>query len=238
MSDDPPKTTGQDALATRWSRIERLHGSDADDVWRWFIDRYYPEIRAMLRRRLPTRFAPQAEADFWGYLYASGALQRADRGRRFRPYLAGVVGNFAKSWLRKHDQGTANNGQLGQIEASANLANEQVELRAWARHTVQLALNAMAEHYPIHADVIRWFYGLGDAEHPEQAPASVLEISARIGKKVAAVHQDLTRGRMRLRSFLEQELRDQSGTEADWRAELQLILAAVDEDRPGLIPPR
>lgn len=226
----PPRGT----FTTRWSRIERLHDPAADEAWRWFIDRYSPEIRAMLRRRLPAALAPHAEAEFWGYLYVSRAVANADRDRRFRPYLAGVVRNFARAWQRRHaDSGVASESMP--TAASVGAEFEQVEIRAWAQHTLRLALDAMSKEFPMQVAVLRSFYGLPD-ENGEQRPMPVADIAARFDKSIAAIHQDLTRGRLRLRACLEAELREQSGSVADWRAEIDLIVGSLAHDRPGLIP--
>jgi RNA polymerase sigma factor (sigma-70 family) len=235
MTSLPPSNSTEDAFATRWSRIQRLHDEGAEDAWRWFIERYYPEIRTMLGRRVPSQLAAQAEAEFWGYLFVSRAVTRAERERRFRPYLAGVVRNFARSWLRRHVGSATSDGQLEQIAASASHEFEQEELRAWARRTVTLALDSMAKKYPTQTAVLRLFYGLSDGEG-QQVPVAVAEIAARLDKSIAAIHQDLTRGRLRLRECIEGDLRDQSGSAEDWRAEMQLIFGALDTDRPGLIP--
>lgn len=235
MTETPRTLPHDDAFATRWSRIHRLHDDGAEEAWRWFIDRYDPEIRAMLRRRVPMRLVAHAESEFWGYLYVSRAVTRAESDRRFRPYLAGVVRNFARSWLRRHDEPSMPEDVLELIPASGNRDLEQEELRAWARHTVMLGLDSMTATYPTQANVLRWFYGLPDASGP-QTPVPVTEIAARIGKNIAAVHQDLTRGRLRLRNCIEQELRDQSGSAAEWQAEMQLIFGALAAERPGLIP--
>ncbi|MBL8734027.1 MAG: sigma-70 family RNA polymerase sigma factor [Planctomycetes bacterium] len=234
MTDPKPSPPPPGTFTTRWSRIERLHDASADEAWRWFIDRYSPAIRAMLRRRLPAAAAAHAESEFWGYLYVSRAVANADRERRFRPYLAGVVRNFARAWWRRH----AAAGQAAEsapVLASAGIDWEQEELRAWARHTLMLALEAMATDFPTQATVLRWFYGLPDQDGAGSA-LPVGEIAARLGKSIAAIHQDLTRGRLRLRSCLEAELREQSGTVADWRAEILLIVQSLASDRPGLIP--
>lgn len=235
MTSLPPSHSTEDEFATRWSRIQRLHGDGADEAWRWFIERYYPEIRSMLGRRVPSRMAAQAEAEFWGYLFVSRAVTRAERARRFRPYLAGGVRNFARSWLRRHAGAATADGQIDQIAASASHEFEQDELRAWARRTVTLALDSMTKKYPTQATVLRLFYGLADGD-PPQGPVAVAEIAAQLDKSIAAIHQDLTRGRLRLRECIQADLRDQSGSAEEWRAEMQVIFGVLDTERPGLIP--
>jgi hypothetical protein len=98
-----------------------------------------------------------------------------------------------------------------------------------------LALESMAAEFPTQASVLRWFYGLPDGEG-DRPTMPVTEIAARVGKSIASVHQDLTRGRVRLRACLEAELREQSGSVADWRQEIALVVGSLSDERPGLIP--
>lgn len=225
----------QDTGETRWSMILRMQGEGADEGWRWFLTRYEPVIRAMLQRRLPRALANDAEAEFWGYLFASRALGRADRTRRFRAYLAGIVTNFARAFQRRQRPGGQHEGGIEQLAASADHDFEQVELRAWARHTLMLALATMEAEFPAQVATLRWFYGLPDAGGAG-APITVTEIAARTGKKIATVHQDLTRGRQRLRHCIERDLRETVGNADEWRDELRLVCGAIESERPGLLP--
>jgi RNA polymerase sigma factor (sigma-70 family) len=235
MTATPDGAVPEDAFATQWSRIERLHDGDAQDVWRWFVERYRPEILAMLRRRLPPGLAAEAEPEFWGYLFVSRAIARAERHRRFRPYLGGVVRNFSLAWRRQHERVQGWDARIDEVESSGERSLEQEELRAWARHTLRLALDAMAHSNPEQGKVLQWFYGLPAAEG-DTAAIAVHEIAQRLGKSPAAIHQHLTRGRHRLRQCVENELREQVGSEADWRAEMALVFGSLATERPGLIP--
>lgn len=94
-------------ITTRWTQIDALRGDNAESAWNWFVDRYRPFVRGVLRATLQTPAdAAPAEDEFWGYVYLSGAIHRADRERRFRAFLSGTVRNFARAWLRKR-QGDA-----------------------------------------------------------------------------------------------------------------------------------
>ncbi|MFY9343299.1 MAG: sigma-70 family RNA polymerase sigma factor [Planctomycetota bacterium] len=191
----------------------------------------------MLRRQLPGELAVDAEAEFWGYLFQSGALARANRSLRFRAYLAGIVLNYARSWLRSRRRGQASPELFEQVCASAATDPPQEDIWLWARQTVVLALDAMTTKFPIQVDVLRWFYGLptGDREEPA---LPVPEIASKLGKSHAAIQQDLSRGRVRLRQHIEDELREQVGSAADWQDELRVVLGVIDQKQPGLLPPR
>ncbi|MBL8752954.1 MAG: sigma-70 family RNA polymerase sigma factor [Planctomycetes bacterium] len=232
------QTPGGDALQTRWSRIHTLHDQDAGDSWKWFIDRYSEAIRGMLRRHLPARFADEAEKEFWGYLFQSRALVRANPGLRFRAFLAGIVLNYARAWLRSQRRGVEFE-RLSDLPQSAVVVPAQApdELWLWSRQTLVLALETMTAKFATQAVVLQWFYGLPTRDGDSSA-LSVAEIARRLGKSHAAIQQDLSRGRVRLRQCIEAELREQVGSEVDLQDEMRVVFGVIDRQQPGLLPDR
>lgn len=230
--------TGPDpTLNTRWSMLEGLGEPRAEDSWRWFIDRYRTYIRTGLGRLIqPEERARQATEEIWSYLFTSSIFANADRGRRFRTYLAGTIRNFALDWLRR-------NPLAGDPTAAVEVADfadpstqfEEQDMRLWKQQVVQLALTALAHRHPEQVDVLRWFYGLPasiDAEPGAPRPASW--IAARLGIQANAVHQIVFRGRKRLRSCIENELRETVRDQADLDDEMRLIYAVIEAENPGL----
>ncbi len=219
--------------------LDGLGGTDAEESWRWFIDRYRAYVRTCLGRLIrPAARADRAVEEIWSYLFTSSMIQNADRDRRFRTYLAGTVRNFAFDWLRAHRVG---DGDLAAEPVAPDdepvRVHEEQELRLWTRQLVQLALTDLARSSPDQARALRWFYGLPDGldtASGETRPASW--IAARLGMKANAVHQLIFRARNRLRVCLEAELRDTVRDEGDLADERRLIYGVLGEESPGLGP--
>ncbi len=223
--------------STRWSAIGQLHGGEVNDAWDWFIPRYRGYVAAVLRH-LGFR-ADDAEAAtevFWSYLYRSRAVERADRNGRFRSFLSGVVRNYAKSWRREQsiDMVPATDSTL---DAFADL-HVDIELDLWAAQILHLGLARLGREHPDDERALRWFYGLPDEVGGDNPPrVRATEIARRLGCSGNAMHQALFRARNRLRSCIEKEIATTVGSSPDLRAEVMLLLGAVDRARPGLVDP-
>lgn len=217
-------------------RLRDGGGSELAEAWAWFIDRYKPAIRNLLRRRLGRQRADEAEAQFWGYLYDSRVFQRLDQGRQFRRYLFGVVVNFAHSFVRGDGRRLPANCEL-EVDPTVQMepAVEQQELHAWASHLLQLALDDLAREFPEQVQTLRWYYGLQAADGSRQPPLSVAAIVQRLGSNQALVHQHLSRGRVRLRQRLEADIRETVADRDGLAEELQTVLGALSTQAPGLL---
>lgn len=230
MSDAPRPT-----LSTRWTLLDRLHGTASEEAWRWFIERYRPFVRSCLRRmvREPGR-AAAAEEDIWSYLFTSEVFEKADRGRRFRSYLAGTVRHFVQSWLRGDRTPHAEQDDVPEPEAAVALP-EDVEARLWARHVLHLALAALADRHPDDARVLRLFYGLDDSEDGIEfgEPQAASAVARELGIKPNGVHQILHRGRKRLRALIEAEVTETVRDTGQLAEEIELMVQAMSEV-PGL----
>lgn len=225
------------SLRTRWSMLDGLRGESAEESWRWFVDRYRPYILSCLRRLIrPGHRAEQAADEIWSYLFTSAVLDNADRERRFRSYLAGTVRNFALTWLRQNLTPTdATAAEPVADGADPAVTSEQQDMQQWTRQVVQLALAELARRHAEQVQVLRWFYGLPEAAAAESSePRSVSWIAEQLGLKANAVHQIVFRGRKRLRTCIENELRETVRDEADLGDELRLIYAVIAQESPGL----
>ena len=227
-SRDPDEPFG--TISTQWTLLDALAGPEADAAWRTFVGRYRPFVRNVLQRVLSrSDEIAAAETEFWGYVYLSDALRRADRGRRFRPYLSGIVQNFARAWLRRHE--TKHQDMAGSLAAAPTAGAAEAELAAWARNVLDLALAALADEAPSAAAALRGFYGL-DAGDGACADASAL--AQQLGLSTANVYQLLSRGRRHLRALVEAELRVGCQDAADLVEEIAVFLRSMASAHPGL----
>ena len=217
---------------TQWAMIDGLAGGEAESAWRAFVDRYRPFVRALLLRSVRrSDWLKAAEDEFWGYVYLSDAIRRADRGRRFRPYLTGIVHNFALAWLRRQpdtDPPTASG-----LEAPPVPGAPSQELGLWARNVLELALATLARESPAMAAALRGFYGLGEGDGVS-APRSVTELATALSASVANVYQLLSRGRRRLRTLVEEELLAGCADATELADERKLLIENLRAQAPGL----
>lgn len=222
--------------ATQWSQLEKLHSDDAADSWRWFIRRYQAYVAAVLRRLI---WRPEdveaATTEFWGYLFSSRALERADRSGRFRSFLSGVLRNYAGAWLR----GNAPRPTLGEQDAKvalpAGLA-ESEELSLWAQQILHLGLERLGREYPAEEKALRLFYGLSESPGGEsRVPMRATAIAVELGCQANAMYQTLFRARSRLRDCIAVEVAATIGAPSDLQHELSLLTAAVGRAAPGIV---
>lgn len=216
-------------LATRWTRIHALAGNDADQAWRWFIGRYHPFVRGVLSGVLDRSAVDRAEQEFWGYVFLSGAIRRADTDRRFRPFLAGIVRNFARSHAR--DRGLPLAPESA-IDALPSPKLDAPDLLAWTQNVIANGLRALIEEHETAGIALARFYGLGiDGQRTEPLPVS--QVAEQLAVSRQAVYMLLHRGRRRLRALVENELRDGCADEEAFRDELQQLLQVAASALPG-----
>ena len=218
-------------LATYWTQIDQLERSQAEDAWHWFIGRYRGFVRSVLARFVRERNAEAATDDFWAYLFTSDVLQKADRDRRLRGFLVGVLRNFARDWLRRH-RSPGQDIELPPERATFDLHEDEV-ISLWAASVLHNALDQMHQRWPNSAEVLRMFYGLGDNESSPREALTVSQTADALNCTTNAVHQALHRGRKRLRACLEVELERLVGPE-ETQDEIRLILGAIGQRSPGL----
>ena len=214
-----------------WSLIEGLSGKDQEAAWREFVSRYRPFVNGLLARRLRrTDWIAAGEQDFWGYLFLSNAVRRADRGRRFRPFLAGIVHHFTQSWLRKLPREHA----VEELDATAPALPDagDAEMAAWSHNVIALALAALTAESPAMAKAVQGFYALGTAAGAAEQNAS--QLAQALGCTTTNVYQLLSRGRRRLRELIELEVLAGCADASDLKEELAVFLASACTLHPGL----
>ncbi len=226
MSENAPST-----LATYWTQVAKLDQSHAESAWSWFVTRYRGFVEEVLARLVGRAQAAAATDEFWTYLFLGGALQRADRSRRLRAFLVGVLRNFARQWLQQKQAAEAKR-ELVEEPAVEDLREDE-EVAIWAAHVLRNALAEMERRWPNSALVLRCFYGLRNGEGEAQAPLSVTATAKLLQCNVNAVHQALHRGRQRLRHCLELELVNLVGR-AEMAEEIPRVLDAIGKVNPGL----
>ena len=232
MQDQP----GSDS--TRWSVIAHLHDGQPAAQWDWFIRRYRGYVAAVLRHLgLRADAAAAATEEFWGYLYRTRAVERADRTGRFRSFLSGVLRNYAKSWQREQATRGGRATVSDPLEALPDLRAE-LDVELWAAQILHLGLARLGRDHADDERVLRWFYGLPTEVGGEATPrVGATEIAHRLGGSANAMHQTLFRARKRLRECIEREVGTTVGSSPDLREEVLLLLGAVDRTRPGLVDP-
>ncbi|MCU0867079.1 MAG: sigma-70 family RNA polymerase sigma factor [Planctomycetes bacterium] len=217
------------SLTTQWSRIHALSGLEADQAWRWFVGRYRPFVRGVLMTVLDRHSVELAEQDFWGYAFLSGAIPRANVERRFRPFLAGIVRNFARSQARDRGLQLAPGGA---IEGLPGRTEQEADLLAWTQNVIANGLRALFAEHEAEGLAMSRFYGLG-LDGQTASPLPVSQVAEDLGVSRQAVYMLLHRGRKRLRSLVEQELRDGCTDDEAFRDELQQLLQVAASALPG-----
>ncbi len=222
-------------LDTRWSRLDALEGSrtGAEDAWQWFVQRYRGFVRDVLASVLRRQdLVDHAEQEFWGYLFLSRTIERADRQRRFRALLFGTVRNFARAWSRKQGLPQLDEATLQSL-AAADSGQGEAMIR-WVESVIRNALQTLdAEHQQM-ARCMRLFYGLA-TDPQESRPLAASEAARELATTTQAVYMMLFRGRQRLRALVEEELRECCVDEESYREELQLLLRLTASRLPGLV---
>lgn len=228
MTESSPERRHDSLLATRWTQIGALHGPAGEHAWQWFVERYRPFVRGILGGVLGAK-ATAAEAEFWGYVWMSGALQRAERGRRFRAFLSGIVRNFARTFARQRRLPIADEAMVAALPAAA----QHDELLLWVENVVANALAALTQESPATGRAMALFYGLG-ADAAGQGK-SAGEVAALLGNTAQGVYMLLFRGRKRMRELIESELREGCGDDEAFRDEVQALLGVAATRLPGLL---
>jgi hypothetical protein len=219
--------------------LDSLQGGEQESAWKWFVERYRPYVHGVLVATLQsTKHAVAAEGEFWGYLYLSDAVQRADRGRRFRTYLTGIVRNFARQWRRSHAEPDGSPLPPQTVEMPDTLV--EAEIRGWTQNVLSLCLRTLRDEMPKAAHAVCGFYGVSSssadtagAEAPALRTAS--ELMAELQCSQPAFYNLLSRGRHRLGELIRQELLEGCADSAEVEHELSEVLRRLGQMHPGII---
>jgi len=229
-------TPNMDPLSTRWSMIDSLYGDDPEVAWQWFVERYRPFARNVLSAVLPDGSdVAAAESEFWGYLFLSRVVDRADRARRFRGLLFGTLRNFARRWRDSRGLAPLPNDALDALADDESAAASATRL--WAHNVMRNGLAKLRSESPTSADALERFYGIGPQDWPggQNAPVSAGEVADQLNLPRQGIYMQLHRGRARLRSILETELREGCADDESFRDELRLLLRIAATKVPGLM---
>ena len=238
-----------DTLPTRWSRIEQMQGREADAAWRWFLDRYRSFVVALLTRMTRSRaLGERAADDFWGYFFQHRIHERADRGRRFRAFLAGVVRRFGLDWSARN-RGNHNGSTSPTEQVIVESVAEDEELRLYAQALVHRALRRLETGEGIDGSrervpqpdagrTLRLFYGIADGPDDAAAvPMKASEVAKALGVELNpnAMHKRLYDARRRLREILVEEVGETVPTRSDLDQELAIVFASIHRVALGLV---
>lgn len=208
--------------------------SQSDAAWAWFVERYKPLIAGLLRRKVDAGRAEEAVSEFWGYLFSSRALERADRTRRFRSYLFGIVDRFARKWQRGGRPVPGSLEDETPDREARGVGTEEMSM--WTAHLLALGLRELREAHPDQARALCWFYGIDEGNGSNTGTKlGATAIATQLGKSVANVHQMLTRGRKHLRDSIEREVRESVMDPQAFEEELRLLASGVESMSPGLM---
>jgi hypothetical protein len=229
---DPVEDNSARRIHKRWVDSAPLGAADSDQTWQSFVERYRPFVRGILGGVLGNGAkATAAEEEFWGYLWLSGALQHADRGRGFRASLSGIVRNFARSFARSRGMTIADELALDSIPAGDEAVNE---MKLWADNVIENSLAQLRAESAVTAMAIASFYGLAGGLRPGK-PMSAGEVAAASGKTTQGIYMLLFRGRKRLRGLIEDELREGCQDQSAYTEELQALLGTAASRLSGLL---
>ncbi|MEZ6037050.1 MAG: hypothetical protein R3F29_06190 [Planctomycetota bacterium] len=221
-------------MTTRWTRLGALHGHDAEQAWHWFVDRYRPFVRGILGGMLGNGAkTAAAEEEFWGYVWLSGALRRADRERRFRAFLSGIVRHFARGFSRQNGLSLHDDWALETAPARDAAA---AELRFWVDNVIANAMDTLRAESPTTAMAMTAFYGLdGGTGSGNGRAMSAIEVAAAVDNTPQGIYMLLFRGRKRLRTLIAEELREGCRDDEAFAEELQALLGLAASRLPGLL---
>jgi len=218
-------------LVTSWTRIGALNGQDAEQAWQWFVERYRPFVRGILSGMLGRATRDTAEEEFWGYVWLSGALNRADRDRRFRAFLSGIVRNFARTFARKRGLQLADEAGVEDVRATGS---DHTELQLWVDNVIANALATLRSESVTTTNAVASFYGLEGGLAPGE-PMAAGDIASAMGNTAQGIYMLLFRGRKRVRQLIEDELREGCRDDDAWREEVQALLGIAASRLPGLL---
>lgn len=230
-------SSNSDPLRTRHSMLARVRAGESQ-AWEWFAARYQGfVVEALARSMWPRARAEEAAAQFWGYLFESRVIDRVDPAQRFRGFLVGTLRNYARSWCRQE-----RDRHLVQAEDEAppdqptyDDLPEDAEASLWTKHVLTLCFADLLRENARQALALRWFYGIPDTGEAGVMPLGGPEIASKLGLDVNAVHQLLFRARKRLRSLVEEELRQHVTRDEDFDDELRTLVESAGRAMPGLL---
>lgn len=231
-----------DSHSTDWSQsqpslVQRAANARDPEAARAALGELYRRYSAPIRRAVERRVPPGAPVDelaaeVWHELLANGALAGYESARgRFRAWIQGVVANVVRAHVRSRARTRREIDEVDRLADALELDPSFVaeEERSWALQIVANALARLAESHPDDVLVLCAPTGaFGCAREELDALASRLRMTR------GALHTAATRARGRLRTLLDDELRETvsdpaafDGEERELRARLVEALKAL-----------
>lgn len=221
---------------TRWSLVVRASAgspsNESDHAWRELVRRYRePVLRAMSHRLGNRSEGELATDDFFTYLYEKNILPRADRSQgRFRCYLQGVIGNYARHWKRSQSPGASEIETVDVPGAEQAHEFELEEELAWAEAVLRNSIERLRRTSPRDAEIFFRLHSIAP-----YLPASREDLCSEKGLNANALSQAVFRARRDLREMVLAEIREMCATQADFEEEQGFLLERLLVAHPGLI---
>jgi len=203
--------------------------------WQRLIERYHEPIQQSIRRH--TRGAEDAESlaeEFFSYLFEQGLLGRVSPQRgRFRAFVQAVLRRFLLRRRRHASRAIA----VGDLDPPAPVDQDLAgdDERAWAAHTLRLAMERLFVRAPRDARILAMYYGIAWPNVGSGVPRERKAIAADLGVQVEAVDHANHRGRKLLRAAIEAELRATVVAAEDVEGEMRILVQRLLESYPGLV---
>ena len=202
---------------TRWPVIDAARGGD-EQAYQTLIERYQqPVVRYLAQRGLVADAEDLAQEVFMT-LFKDGVIEGADPGKgRFRNLVLAVARNVANMHLRKQHTLKRGAGQQPLALDGLEVASAPVDAvfdREWLANLLDLSLRRLSEEHPS-------YYGALSRLHLEQQDYAAIAASLGIAK--GDVKNLVHRGKLKLASFMRQEIRAYTSARGDYDTELELL---------------
>lgn len=222
---------------TRWSLVCRASAPEPDgtreDAWRDLIERYRAPVRSSVRRRAYGHAdADEIADDFFAYLFERDVLPRVDADAgKFRCFMQGVIRNYVRSALRmRRPQGVADLDDLDLGAPEETPALEAQEERDWAMGVLSQVTGGLLVASPRDGELLLRSYGV-----PPYPLTDRETLCAETGLSRNALYQAVHRGKARLRTLLEDEIRSMVVERGDHEEEVGLLIERLLETYPELV---
>ncbi len=239
------------ADATAWTTVIAARSGD-EDVRLAALEKLFTRYRRPIclefqaRKRCSPEEAEESAQQFIHDSLRRDFLRAVDPAKgRFRTFIQVCVTNFIRDEWDKALAAKRGGGQVthsldetgedGQRRHDPALPAERLEValdRNWAHQLVALAMDRLeAECMAARRRTV--FAALRPFLQIDPPDGAYAPVAARLGMKEGAVRMAVSRLRQRFRELLEEEIRETTGAETDWREELRYFLEVLGSS-PGV----
>lgn len=200
--------------STLWTVIRGVERGD-ESALREFVLRYRAPIVRYCERRGLGAEAEDLAQEVLMRIFRQGALRGVDPALgKFRSLVIVVARNAVANHIkgrRAQKRGGGAVEALGDREVAGPGSDEEFD-REWVAHLIEVALARLArEHANYHAALRRFLLG----------QMSYDDVAASLGKSKAEVRNHIHRGKRKLAEYIRDQVRDYSGSRADYEEELR-----------------